>query len=301
MSLAYMNLTLACLLFSAQFAMSKLYERRTAGNLSSSLWMSVLNGGWCFLLFWALNGFRLAVNPFSLGYALLFSLFNIGASVCSVLAMRRGNLSTVTLFMLLGGLIIPFLYGILALGEPLTPFKMAGVALMLLSFVPSVLNARAQKSSRGGGLFFLLCIGCFLFNGLVSVAASAHQKSGLGVNENSFMMLSALFMLLFAGLGQWALLRKTHAGVFDGLGGGRRDVLLCVLIVGGFTLFNGSGNRFSLMAAKTLEASIQFPIISASVIALTALLGWVCFRERLRAPDFVSIALAGAGIVCFAL
>lgn len=62
MSLAYMNLTLACLLFSAQFAMSKLYERHSAGTLASSLWMSVFNGVWCLLLFGILNGFRLAAN-----------------------------------------------------------------------------------------------------------------------------------------------------------------------------------------------------------------------------------------------
>ena len=77
--------------------------------------------------------------------------------------------------------------------------------------------------------------------------------------------------------------------------------MLCALIVGGFTLFNGGGNRFSLMAARSLEASIQFPIISASVIVLTALMGWACFKERLRTGDFVSIILAGAGIACFAL
>lgn len=303
MSLAYMNLTLACLLFSAQFAMSKLYERRSAGTLASSLWMSVFNGGWCLLLFGILNGFRLAANATSLGYAFLFSLFNIGSGVCSVLAMKRGNLSTVTLYMLVGGLLIPFFYGILALNEPLTASKIAGVALMLLSFVPSVLRTRGEKSAtKGGGLFFLLCAGCFLFNGLVSVVTSAHQKSGQGVDENSFMMLSAMFTFLLAGAGQGALHLKTHSRTFEGLGdGNRRDVLLCALIVGGFTLFNGGGNRFSLMAARSLEASIQFPIISASVIVLTALMGWACFKERLRTGDFVSIILAGAGIACFAL
>lgn len=84
-------------------------------------------------------------NATSLGYAFLFSLFNIGSGVCSVLAMKQGNLSTVTLYMLVGGLLIPFLYGILALNEPLTASKIAGVALMLLSFAPSVLRVRREK------------------------------------------------------------------------------------------------------------------------------------------------------------
>ena len=64
---------------------------------------------------------------------------------------------------------------------------------------------------------------------------------------------------------------------------------------------NGIGNIFSLLCAQRMEASIQFPLLSAVVIVLSAVLGLLCFRERIERRDLLGMVLAAGGVVCFML
>jgi multidrug transporter EmrE-like cation transporter len=50
-----------------------------------------------------------------------------------------------------------------------------------------------------------------------------------------------------------------------------------------------------------MEASVQFPLLSATVTVLTALFGAVFFREKLRAGTIVSLLLTVAGAVLVAV
>ena len=68
-----------------------------------------------------------------------------------------------------------------------------------------------------------------------------------------------------------------------------------------YAVCNGLGNIFSLNCAKTMDASIQFPVISAVVIVLGALFGWLIYREKIESRDWVGLILAALGIVFFVI
>ena len=62
---------------------------------------------------------------------------------------------------------------------------------------------------------------------------------------------------------------------------------------------NTLGNLLSLRCMNTLDASVQFPVLSATVTVLTALFGAVFFREKLRGPTVLSLFfnIAGAALI----
>ena len=77
--------------------------------------------------------------------------------------------------------------------------------------------------------------------------------------------------------------------------------LLLLISCALYAVCNGLGNILSLNCAQTMDASIQFPVISAVVIVLGALLGWLIYHEKIEKKDWISLILAALGIVFFVI
>ena len=71
--------------------------------------------------------------------------------------------------------------------------------------------------------------------------------------------------------------------------------LLLVLAAAAYSVMNTLGNLLSLRCMNMMDASVQFPLLSATVTVLTALFGALFFREKLRIPTWVSLGLTVAG------
>ena len=67
----------------------------------------------------------------------------------------------------------------------------------------------------------------------------------------------------------------------------------------GYAVLNTGGNLCSLHAASNLPSSFQFPIISAGVIVLTAILSSMAFREPVAKEEVRKIGCAIVGIVLY--
>ena len=69
----------------------------------------------------------------------------------------------------------------------------------------------------------------------------------------------------------------------------------------GYSVMNTLGNLLSLRCMNVMDASVQFPLLSATVTVLTALFGALFFREKLRIPTWVSLGLTVASAMTFGL
>lgn len=72
--------------------------------------------------------------------AFLTSACNIICTVSTISAMSYGKVSVVTMFCLAGGMIVPFVFGIVALNETAGSFKRIGMAILCLSLVPALMQ-----------------------------------------------------------------------------------------------------------------------------------------------------------------
>ena len=88
------------------------------------------------------------------------------------------------------------------------------------------------------------------------------------------------------------------------IGRKKMTALLFLFIVGAaaaYAVCNTIGNIFSLQCLLTMDASLQFPILSAVVIVLTALFGRIFFGEKITKNTWISLAMSVAGIGLFML
>ena len=119
----------------------------------------------------------------SVAFALSYGVATFGA----VLAIRYGSLAKTSLLISFS-LLIPSLYGILFLHEPLSATLAVGTVLLIASFVMINYEKKAfeEKSSWKWYCYVLLA---FLGNGLCSTVQKAKQQIYGEAGDNLFLML----------------------------------------------------------------------------------------------------------------
>ena len=227
----YIYLAAASFCFSIQFIFNKLFESRSNGTYNAGMWSSLATALCMLVYLLPAGGFSFAVSASAITCSLLYTISSLLCSGVTILALHRGKIAVVTTYMLLGGLVLPFVWGIIAYGEPLTVTKALGVLILMLSMASSLLlDVRSEKKTTapkaGGGLLFhFYCFILFLTNGVVSIATTQSQKAADAVSSDDFLLLceveiaaAALLILLIIGIlkmrnGDKAGIRTAFCGI----------------------------------------------------------------------------------------
>jgi len=289
---------IAVVCFAAQFAFTKIYEGRVRQTFVTALSLLVFTSCIGTLLFLIVGGFQIRFSWFSGIMAAIFALIMIPYFVVGIQILSLGSLAIYSLFMMLGGMLLPFFYGILFLREDVSAGKVAGCILLTACMILQGTGQETEEKVKKKWLYYLLCMVGFIVNGLTGVIAKAHQVHGHGreVDEISFTVIScgltavfALFLLVPMLLGKS---RKTKMAEF-------RSTLAMVpflsIIAIGVAAY--LGNFLHLKAATTVPASVQFPVVSGGVIVLSALVSRVIFREKIALREW--IAIGGSFVATF--
>ena len=75
--------------------------------------------------------------------------------------------------------------------------------------------------------------------------------------------------------------------------------VLLIVLAAAYTVCNVTGNLFSLRCMSYMDASIQFPLLSATVIVLTAVLSRIFFKEKFTGDTVLSLLFSVVGIALF--
>lgn len=300
----------AGVLFSVQFLFTKQYQLRAGAGWRPAIWMLVFANLWMGFLFLSAGGFRLHILPASLLYAVVYAVCAAVNNAASLFAMRLGKVAVVTLFSLSGGLLLPSAYGVIRLGEPLTAGKAAGTLLIVLASFGCLFGKQDERAAGGSRRrFWLLCFAVFFGNGMVSVVTKAHAiRADTGSSREFLTLTSLLGLIASAAILLPGLLKRTDeagaAGLRARIGrdlGGKRAVWTLVLLTGGYAVCNGLANVCSMHTAKTMDSSLQFPLLSAMVVVFTALLAWAVFHEKPGRGDAAGLGLTVAGMALLVL
>ena len=166
----YIIIILAVVCFTAQFGFTKSYAKEVKRTLANTLIMVAVTNFVGALLFLIVGGFKIQFSAVSLFWAVALASVMIPYFIIGVKVLSLGSLAIYSMFMMLGGMLIPFFYGVLFLKEELTLSKTAGTVLLSLFIVLQALwriDEENQELTKGKkGVFFLLCLLIFFLNGM---------------------------------------------------------------------------------------------------------------------------------------
>ena len=316
----FLYLMIACLFFSVQFIFTKCFQKNTKGGYGITVWnqfhIYIFMG--LYLLATSETTFDLTLT--SLVFSILYAVSGLTSGTGSLFTMRYGKMSTVTTFCLLGGMILPFFYGVLFLQEEMTLWKTLGILVLIGSLLPSILekdSSGVERTKADRIKYTIFCMMTFCGNGFVSVVSKAHQISegamrlpGGEVDTDGFILLNTIVGLtialvtlvvraiLAAKQGEKHPVRATYYEI------GKNPMVpklvgMLLALAAGYAVCNAMGNIFSLQCAVTMDSSIQFPILSGVVIFMTAVFGWLFFWERIEKANLISLSLTLVGIGLF--
>jgi hypothetical protein len=167
---------------------------------------------------------------------------------CGFKALGRINLSLYSLFMMLGGMALPFLQGILFYGEGISVQKCVCFLFICLSLTVTV----KRSESKGGAIYYVLI---FILNGLAGVLSKIFTESGFEkTSAAGYSLIIALCSAVLSG----AMLLFFRGGHRLSAGG------ITVAVAGG--VVNRVANFILVIALMHVDASVQYPLVTGGVM-----------------------------------
>ena len=284
--LYYLILTVSVVLFGVQFGFNQIYEKESDGSVRSSFLFVFGTAAVGIPILWVINGVRLSCTVFSLIMAVVSSVNMILCNYCSLKALGRVNLSLFSIFSMLGGMILPFVTGILFFDErakkyrviPLTVGKL--ICLVILSV--AVLITVDLKEKKSGMLY---CFAVFVFNGLSGVISKLYTSLPFEkVSQAMFSLLCAAVCTAIAAV-PLIILRKPPL----------RPTKKGLLATAGAGAFNRTANYLLLLSLAQLPASVQYPFVTGGVIIVSTVISCLTGQKPSK-KEIVSMMLSFVGI-----
>ncbi len=302
-------LAIPIFLISLQTISSKKYQKEAGITSYYTSFMNVFASISGFIIVFAANRFRMRIQPQSIWIAVAIAVSTLIYREFQVKAMGHGPVAAMTVVNFSAQSLGPFLYGIIALNEPLTGIKIIAVVLMLVSMLPLMKKGSAHIEKPLAfwldcGIVFVTCV-------IINVSVKMNQVVSAKEYTNDFisfyyMLFFFLSVLVFA-CNRIIKCKKEKENCAVPVTGEKesaadspvlRNIILWSTLIG---VFNVTANIVSQRLAAVIDASVQFPVMSSGQIIMTVLLSMLLFKEKPTKMTVLSVALNITSIFLMAL
>lgn len=225
--------------------------------------------------------------PLGFLFIAIFYLISLTAQKISIAAASVANKMSV---------VIPVLFSVVFIGEKLSVLKIIGIILALIAVYFTNKRKTAEHHSNANLIWLPILV--FIGSGLIDASINAaktylftlpvhSELFSIGTFASAFLI--GICILVFKFIKQ----PKSHFK-FE-----------TKSLLGGIVL--GIPNYFSIFfIIKSLEANIfnsaqLFPILNISNVVLTAIVGYIAFKEKLSAQNLIGVLLAIVSILLIAI
>ena len=284
----YLILLAASILLAGDFAIQKIYQQKSGTGIIAGLSFNMIVGLVTAILFFVLGGFSVNITLYGLIMAGSMTICVFLYTIIGFRILRDGNMALYTLFLMTGGMVIPFIFGMVFLGENenATVLKIVGVILIVSAVIMSNLNVKKSRKTQ-----LLLCVIVLFLNGACSVLSKLGQMDvGYGkIEVYDFVFITGIvkFIICGAALVVCMILRKNKGEKMTS----PKIVPLIMLsaVVGGVSYM------FQLMGAAKLPASVLFPMVAGGSIIFSTLTGIIFFKEKPTKWQIIGVCVCFAG------
>ena len=242
------------------------------------------------LYFLAISRFNLQIEKGMFTYVIPFALCFTATYIFTFLSIQHGPLSLTSL-MISCSVVVPLIYGVVFLDEPLTRTLTIGLVLLLLSVI--CVSEPWKKENAVISTKWIIYISLtFLSNGICTSIQKYFQVKDRGAHSNEFMICSLaitfIILLIF-------VMFKERQGAKSVI---KTPSVLWPVLCG---ITNGMANQFTMFLAVVLPASFLYPIQSAGGIILTAVVSVIVYKEKLSTTHKIGFVAGVLAVIAFNL
>ncbi len=238
-------------------------------------------------------GFRLNASPatWGLGVAngLTLFLYNLGV----IKASRKGPFSLQSIFRLFGGVVMPMLFATVFWGEQLSVLQIAGIVVMLASFVVINLDGNNRTSVQKGYAGWIVLL--FIVNGLYGTLMAGQQRLMAGAQGNEMIVVTFLSSALISLISLIVNRRQDTLKAFrmsrkawgSAVGAG---VVAALAVVQLMVLIN-----------RVESLAVFYTVENGMVLVLTVVFSAILFREKLNRNVIIGIVMSVISLALLSL
>ena len=289
----YLLIISANILLAVTFALSKLYQKKAGYTAISGVSYNVQLGLYSSVIYLIANKFVIHLTAFSLIIALIQTLAVTLYTIIGFYMLHGGLIASYTMFLMSGGMIVPYLWGLLFLGEKFSVLRTVGILIILFGVI--LANYRNEKQSLK---YIYMGIAIFLLNGITSVTTKVHQIETVRpvVSSMEFVILSNILKFLLSLVVLIFFIIRVPDGKEIFKITLNKKVLWIVIIasaIGGITSY------CLVRGAINLPATVLYPLNTGGTIVLTAFTGMLFFKEKPEKRTVIGIISCLIGTLCF--
>lgn len=284
----YLYLALVTIMLAGQSVVQKEYNRKTKNSSYLYTLIAAVSATVVFLIIALINYLTSGIGlKFTLEvgiYSLLFALGYCLAMITYFLAIKTGPMS-ISALILQYSLILPAIYGIFALNEPIKVTLFIGLGLLVISLLLVNLK-KGEKGVKPTLKWAIFVILLFISNGFCAIVQKVQQVNFSGQFKSEFMimglLISSVVLLALTLTSERKLMLDNlkKGGLFGCCGG----------------VFN-AGINFLFMVLAVMPASVVYPILSAGGTLITAVVAYFVYKEKLSPMQLVGLGVGIASIV----
>ena len=290
----YALLAFAAVLISGVFAVNKEYQKMFGTASETGLAFHSVLGLFTAMIFFCLCGFKVSFTPFSFALSAAMNILVVAYSLIGFKLLKSGTMALYTVFLMSGGMILPYIYGLIFLDEPLKVLRIIGLFVILSGVIIS-----NYGKAKTGKKEILMCIAVFILNGFVSIINKTHQVETVfeTVGTKEFVFIGGAFRFVLCGV-LFLLLsqknKKSHQS-----GEKKANLAKAGLLIALAAALDGASFLLQLISAQNLPATVMFPVFSGGTIIVSTIAGVLFFKEQLSKKAVASVILCFVGTFMF--
>jgi len=284
----YLMLIFSTIVMSADFCLDKQYQRMAGTSMRVGLNYNIIWGLIEAAIFFAINGFKLAITPFSLIMASIFAICVMAYKIIGLKILKKGGISLYTMFLMTGGMMVPYVYGLIILNESFSLIQFIGLIVVLIAVIMAYYSAVTFSKK-----LLSLCVLVFFVNGITSVVTKVHQIETVMpvVSSMELLILTSILRSIFAAIAYPFAIKsdgeKTHISSKSMLVIALSAIICCI------------SNMINFTYAKTVPATVLYPIITGGTILFSLIANRVIFKESITKKMLMAVALCIIGLLMF--
>ena len=286
-------LILAIVFSTGVFVAMRLFERFGLDNHQALMWNYVFAAGTGFLICKNFEMPAQLVGEPWFGLSILTGFWFIFTYLLMTASTQRSGVTVTSLSSKLS-VVLPTLAGVVLFGEKLGLVATMGIVLALVALVLVVgvgkgdaINHVSTGNDNKGFLIGLLPVSIFFGTGTGDILMKLTEQQNTG-NDMSFMIAFIYFIAMLFGIALVAydLIRSKSKWQWKSAAGGI-----------GLGVINFFSTYSVYHAMRCFDNVVLFPIYNIGVVSLTALTGWLLFKEKLNWKNYLGLAIAIIAVI----
>jgi drug/metabolite transporter (DMT)-like permease len=264
---------LSVIMFGGSFALNDAYRKVQGDSLRTALEFTVISSTAGAVILFVTNKFVFEFTILTFILALISAVCSVMLTYCGFKALATVNLSMYSLFMMLGGMALPFIQGIVFYNEGIS---LAKIICFILICIALTVTIKKDGYGKNGKYYVLI----FILNGMSGVISKFFTESSLPkTSAGGYSLLIAICSAVTAAL----MLCFVHKE--------KRQNKKSVLISVSGGIINRIANLILVIALMHVDASVQYPMVTGGVMIVSTFISYFGGNKP-KAKELVSVALA---------